>query len=570
MRGARTWTWRHWERMALALSLLFFAYLKLLYNPGVGRSGLDGAYYYQIARNILEGEGFVTNVSLHLQGDSNFPQPLIAPPLWISSLAIAGACMGLDVAATTLPEGLYLFDLLLLFVIGRKLTAPDPSGDARCQLPCHSLYCLLLVWLFGSNWVLFEFTSKPYAEALAFFLLFIALLLSEKGREDRNRWMSAGGGLALALCLITRTQVLGAVLCVASAYLMLATRSRAERRSVAAFGCGLGIPLLAYASWLGAVHDQVPSVTQVVGLEGLSSATAMPDVQESGRGTSLVTYLQTRLGSFIVAFDPRSANSYWSSFKWSIYIVPIAGCHAVWHLLRRTGRYKPLRNLSNSSGWIYGLAGLGMVLPLHHYRFDHFKEWLFGWRHGLAYLLLVAACGAYLLRRGGVAARIATLGLLLAALVHNVGFMVRELPVGQRVDLARAANPPREVHPSEEQLISWIQAEAPRSSFVTTEAHQLGVYTTAYYHRIRCETKQPIVRALVTRAHARYVLVYPHERDCSFSRDLVRTMVLAAELGGVRVYQALAEKAQLALDRLPPEPAKSTASVPATMPMPRQ
>jgi len=49
------------EAGACALATMGFVAHKLSYDPPLG-DGLDGAYYYQIARHVAEGHGFVTSV----------------------------------------------------------------------------------------------------------------------------------------------------------------------------------------------------------------------------------------------------------------------------------------------------------------------------------------------------------------------------------------------------------------------------------------------------------------------------------------------------------------------------
>ena len=85
---------RRQRLLLLALLMLGFLGLKLAFNPGIGRNSLDGDFYYQIARNVQEGRGLKTNLSLYHQGIKSFPQKTNMAPLWPLTLGYSGRWMG--------------------------------------------------------------------------------------------------------------------------------------------------------------------------------------------------------------------------------------------------------------------------------------------------------------------------------------------------------------------------------------------------------------------------------------------------------------------------------------------
>ena len=99
-----------------------FGVAKARYNPDpVGHYRYDGSVYYEVARNVAEGRGLQTRLSLYHQGRRELPGPSTLYPLWPLTLGGAGAILGLERAATALPEALFFLDLILLYALARRL-----------------------------------------------------------------------------------------------------------------------------------------------------------------------------------------------------------------------------------------------------------------------------------------------------------------------------------------------------------------------------------------------------------------------------------------------------------------
>lgn len=180
-------------RYVLVALLAAFGVLKLFFNP-LPYSDVkadDGAYYYQVARNFAEGRGLTTNVSLFHHGFETLPHAITYYPLWMLTLGLAGRVFPLESAAHWLPELLYLVALGLLYPLANRIGRVfDPAGPAIAYrhasvtwgtwrpepLPINMGH--VAVTVFGLNHVFFRFTSLTFTEALAFTLLFAAVLLS--------------------------------------------------------------------------------------------------------------------------------------------------------------------------------------------------------------------------------------------------------------------------------------------------------------------------------------------------------------------------------------------------------
>src|SRR5687767_4024743 len=87
---------RRWRYALLVAIVAFFAVLKAGFDPGLSRPCTDGDYYYQIARNVAEGHGFSTNVSLYNQGLRSFPHPINHSPMWPLTMGLLGKLFDLE------------------------------------------------------------------------------------------------------------------------------------------------------------------------------------------------------------------------------------------------------------------------------------------------------------------------------------------------------------------------------------------------------------------------------------------------------------------------------------------
>ncbi|HVR41673.1 MAG TPA: hypothetical protein VMU84_21430, partial [Thermoanaerobaculia bacterium] len=106
--------------LALILAALFG--MKLAYLPGTGPYSLDGSFYVNAARNVEEGVGLKTNVSMYHRGNLVLPtRSRLIYPLWPLLLGYTGRAIGLVRAINVLTPLFYLIDLILLYVVVRRL-----------------------------------------------------------------------------------------------------------------------------------------------------------------------------------------------------------------------------------------------------------------------------------------------------------------------------------------------------------------------------------------------------------------------------------------------------------------
>ena len=198
---------RAWMLLLLILAGLGLA--KLSYDIGTGPYGLDASFYFQLAQNVSQGEGVVTNVSLDHEGLATFPQRMMIYPLWPLVLGYAGRVLGMFTAAKLLPPIFYILDLLLLYVLANRLSTrlaghSDLVDVGVIQLKVGHLFVLLL----GLNTIFFAATSHPYTEGLAFLLAFGALLLLDYSAERRAVAFVGLCAVACGLAFLARSQMI--------------------------------------------------------------------------------------------------------------------------------------------------------------------------------------------------------------------------------------------------------------------------------------------------------------------------------------------------------------------------
>jgi hypothetical protein len=496
---------------ALLLILLLAATLKSAYGPQPIRPGeWDGNFYLQVAQHVAAGDGLVTSASIHSRGFGQLPHASLVYPLWPWLLGHSGRVLGLERAASWLPEVLYLVSLLLLYFLtnamargwARGTVAPFPRlGFLR---PGHAVVLVLAL-----HPVYFEYTSLPYTEGLSYSLGFAALLAAAYAVGGRGplRWGLLAGVLA-GLAYLARYQMAAVALAIP---LSLAPflRSRSEARAVALASC-VGAASVVLPWWL-----HLLSVMRAVSLRPLFDISAYQEdpmllaPDKHVVHASFVEFAADRLTGLTLAFDPTAPVSYVASFGPIVYLVPAAGLHVLWRLLRR--RSGPvLTRFPDSVPLLAGIACAAIcLLPVHLTHWKGPSEWWFHDRHGLPMILLVAAALAYFVVRSFP-------WRLLALLAFGVSVALGALAVQRLVSQPYSRAPDA----ATQQLVAWIQAQDPAPLSLTTQPRYLAVLSDAGFHQISCSSPPAQTRLMLDRLPIDYVIVYWGEWKCSYLQGL--------------------------------------------------
>ncbi len=524
------------RRLLLAAMLCTFGVLKLYYDPGPG-SRADGFYYTQIAQNLLDGEGYSSRVSLYLQGFTYFPHPVNQPPGWILLLAGSAGLFGMDFAARHVPEALYLLDLLLLYLLANRLRRRLSNGRSGSTdggwLRPDGLpdFGHLAVFLLGANAVFFRFTSLPYTEALAFAFLLGSLLSLDRAAVERSPGWAAAAGVLTALALLTRSQMLPAMIALPGALALVSLRDRRYLGLAGAFAVAFAIPWIPWAAWLSSWLTPL-TTTGVLGLATLQETDHLRPFQHAVVTDSLRAYLLDRASGLLVAFHPAHKYSYtsqWGPLVWLVLITPVwvvvRGLPGLRVLFRgpAPGRVLP---------WAMLACAAGMLIPVHMLHGAFFKEWFFGHRHGLPLLLAILPCLAWVDSAGRGPRIIGT-----ALLAGSVAFMSYRLSDSMtHVFYGFSA--------AEAELGAWLDEREGHPVMISTRPQRMSSMSQrAYFHWMACRVAPEQMLGMLRKKMADYVMIYESQSGCRFSKFEVRQryLRLLREFGDedsqIRVYK---------------------------------
>ncbi len=492
----------------LALIVSVLAGAKLSHLPHTGPFGLDGSFYVNAARNVYEGVGLKTNVSMYHLGQSELPtRSRIIYPLWPLLMGSVAHVTGFFEAVNFLPPLFYVLDLLLLYWIAvrlqERLWGPPSSPTSA---PFHAGH--LVVLLFGLNLQFFATTTYPYTEGPAFFLGFCALLLIDRAAAARPALYGALAGLAAGLGLLTRTQLVIFGIAILLAVIWGAV---SDRRFVPAAIGYLAVYAAIGAYWYFFVYHvkESPRVT-------------LPAWRMWEESPSTAEWLLTRWRGIVVSLSPLNRHSYFAAFGPVFFVPLIAGIVAVVGWVRAGARkwLLPPRYVLPAAAVLYGL-GTYASLNLFHLDPDAYGvPWLFWYRHGLPMIVPVAAGVAYLW------------GLATMARWGTVALSAVSMVIGLIAIVGRITAPPLPAPTAAEaELGAFLDRQRDRPTIVTAKAQHLSVYTHANIHWTECKTPAQTTRIMLEKLPIDYVIVYAEERQCAFIQRLGDQLVERAAFG---------------------------------------
>jgi hypothetical protein len=344
---------------------------------------------------------------------------------------------------------------------------------------------------------------------MAFLFLFASLIAADSAAEQRCARRAALAGALAALAFLTRTQMIGIALALPFVFALHGIR---ERRFFALAGfatAGVGLVLAPWIIWVASWAE----ITGWHAFSGMGSVRGVPGLRFF-RQTVPVSSTDERLRMVVeglkAAFGPTSKVGYTTSFGAVVYAVPLAVLAAAgsWTEIKRV-----VRRLWSAEGCLLSIAVLATIValgPLHLDKRQFFFSWLFGWRHGLPFIVLIALAVPYLFLRGESLGR--ALGALLVALtlyqaVESMGVLLNRRyqagPTGPEAELAR-----------------WMDAQNPRPKVITTNAQVLSAFSRSYFQWMDCKVSAKHTRLLLEAGAADYVLLYPKEANCAFFAPL--------------------------------------------------
>jgi len=484
-----------------AVILGALAILRFAKGAGGPPYGIDASYYFQLARHIANGDGFVTTVSLYHEG---WILPAKTPiyPLWPLVLGYAGRAIGLVRAADLLPRIFYVVDLILLYVVARA--AAQRIGAVRFGDQWWIPDCAhWIVLIFGLAPRYFGATTHPYTEGLGFAMALASFLALERFDRTRSVWAAALSGLFAGLAFLTRTQLVGVAIGCFLALVWFALRDRSVR------GGAIAWSLVA----LGTVVPWFLFLGFIPGVMAWSLERAdIPPLAAWKQHATTGSWLATRVQSLGVMFDPSNAYSYVQSFGVVAFLVPLALVGAIVELARR----RKLRAPQSIFRTAILIAGLFFFFNLTLYQSAVWMPWLFGWRHGLPFIFLIVLAVPWLIAHAGRFAPAIAI-VLLVSVVTSANAVI-----------AFVRSPDVQLIPAETELVAWLDAQPRRVSVIATNAQILGSMSDTHFYWTECSSPGETTRAMLRAMPIDYVVLYEREVRCRFVTGLGALRIVRA------------------------------------------
>jgi hypothetical protein len=448
---------------------------------------LDGAFYYQTARHVSEGDGLVTSVSLYHEALSPLPRRSGFYPLWPLVLGAAGALVGMEQAGWLLPRLLYLLNLLLLYLLAQRIAHRlgwgRPFGPRIPIGPGHLALAVLAM-----NPVFRWSTTRTYTEGLAMLLVMGTLIAFDRGLLDetprRHRWFGLAGFLAGAACA-TRYQLaaIGPTLALVRG---LGPRL-GRRRDLLNLLLGSALPFA-----LVVAHVASAPGSHVTG----GPPAWLPPYTDQIPTTGFWGYFADRLAGLAVAYSPWSEQSYWFQHGPLVLAPPFVLLWLLWRPRAIPAVVRTWLERRHAAMTATAVCAVMTLLPVHALHFNHWDPWVFGWRQGLPFLWLALPALAYLVSRPIRGARL--LGLL--CVLGSVAWGAQqEIPNACQVNHPRIA--------ARRELASWLDRQTPLPTIMGIEPQPLGVYSRAGMHWIACWSPPSLAQALAQRLAIDYLVI---------------------------------------------------------------
>jgi len=495
----------------LAAMGLVALFAKVIANQDTEFLGYDGSYYANVAKNVRDGIGLKSDVSMFHQGLPYFPHPTPIYPLWPLLLGYAAWILDLTVAAVWLPTLLYFMTLAGAWLLVQRLKlSPIALGTWKIPAP------LLAVLFVGANPHFFACTSVPYTEGLAFFGVVLFLHAGLSYTQKPGFGLAVLIGCLSAMTFLTRAQLLVVFAATMVWFAMLFFGSWQRRILVHGGGAALGFGLCLWPQ-----YAHLKSFMAKVGLheflryDQYQATTYLEPLPVLVKQSSLLEFFLDKLPGFLIAFNYNSYHSYFQSFGWHFLFLPVAALLLVFGSFNKAqlakwqalvlGRRSPFYLLL----LLLGCAGF---FSLHMIHKNLYVTWNFGIRHALAaaILFLMALYFAFLQPNRWI--RIGAAVLFCLGLYSNIDLAQDKL----------AMLKPR-VNAKNSELIGWINDESksrpdglimvipkPTPLEIALQTQGTG------FHWVYERTSLAELDALFSRLNADYLVI--HERDYKFGR----------------------------------------------------
>jgi hypothetical protein len=491
------------------LLVVFSALRRALFVP-LG-DGLDGAYYFQIARHVAQGRGLTTSYSVFHMGLSPLPQPATTYPLLPLLIGYLGRIVPLELAAVWLPGVAYVLSVVVCFAFLLWQTARSlPKSSLLTRLGLCTAISAWLGLIPDYVWA----SARPYTDTLGTLLVLATLQCfgfcsTARFRTPALRRAAFGGvGVLAGLCYLTRFQLLVVVVA-----LVIARLSARDRRSLSdSAWLALGAtPCLAWQVWrqFSLPHAELVDLFDFAAYRQLPS---LPRFSYDMQFDSRWAWFVDKLAGVLVSLDPRSDDSYLVQHGFLVWLVPLGGLLLLGRYALRlraegprarfgAGLGRPRHAALLASAWL----GLLAVLPIHTVHSLRWRSWAFPWRQGLPITFLIIPALIWLWSLDRRLARLPAV-LALGASLYIGG--QKTLALVQHETSPRMTGGYAEVG-------AYLERLAPRTGTLGIEHQGLGVFTDAPLYWLACWSPPSLAATLVRELPIERIVLRPGELGCS-------------------------------------------------------
>ncbi len=522
------------------LGLLFFLVIaKIDFGLHLNTFGVDGSYYFDIARNIYEGNGIATNGSLYHQGMQQFSHASPIYPLWPLLLGTLAHLLGIFTAATWVPVALYFATLITAYLVVEKIL----NGYVIDGNLIRIKYSTVFVYLLALHYDFFLATSRPYTEGLAY-LLFIGFIYSAYQvlqREQNRHALLAGVWLALALLCRSQLIVFVFATFIFAMAALLLQRNRQTFKLLALFTAAFVICL---SPWLFFITNQLAglSIKSLLFFDQFRASDTLSKLEVMAPASSWFDYIGQRLQGFVYAYNPENQYSFYRTYLLSAYLAPLA----LLALLFRSGDIiSPVKNLLKTKGqslsgrrnsfilFFLLLAAAG-YFSIHLIHKQLWAPWNFGLRHGLTCIFLFFAAFVFLCRQNAFWRYMA-----LALLICSSYLAIQKI----RSEIYVTKTYRKHITVDRAPVINWVKTTAS-----TKPELRISMYTCQWllpytnnvgYHWIYHSTTRDDLLALFSTLQSDYLLLTAEQRKelSNHTPDFDKLFEIEKDLSPFVVYR---------------------------------
>lgn len=517
----------NWLLVVILLTALIVC--KLFYNPGLSASrNMDATYYAHLGKELSLGRGLTTRVSLWHQV-LTLPHCSFVYPALPLALGLVGWITSPDLAFWLVPEAGYVAAVLLYLLLSVRVcqafeTLLMTPLETRAQSVLIPVLRILPALLLGSNFIFFQITSVPYTEALAIPLILLALLLSRPAITSGGFLCCYSVGLVLGLIFLTRSQML--FLLPPFFIVFLSSGPRWKEGSLRALALLLGWSTCS-GVWFIYMSVMMPQLTfgEFFDFASYRELRSIPPFEWRREVTSVFAAFHLFLQSLVVAFNPYHHQSYFKVFGLTT-LLPLV---LVYYLPRLTYQALLRGEHERTSAALFLLLTAGSAVsalaPIHLTESvsSELLQWLFYWRHGLLFSLLVLVSfygTVFLVPRTGI---VILLFISASTIALGAWHLARDFK-DTYLHASLSSEYPK--------MVQWIREQHPQARYLSYEPRILAYYSDAYFYWIGCSSTPTVAEQMLSNVEIDFVLTKEWELSvCHWTTILPKLARPVARVG---------------------------------------